>query len=184
MLQQLLAGELRAIGLADVTLDEHGYLMATIPATTVTARCRDRSGSSRTWTRRRRCRARTSSRSSTAPGTAATSCCPTIRPRSSAPPTIRELAAQIGHDIVTASGTTLLGADDKAGVAIDRGGGRVPDGASGDSARPDPHRLHAGRGDRPRRGPVRRRAVRRRLRLHARRRQRRASWSSRASPPT
>jgi tripeptide aminopeptidase len=27
------------------------------------------------------------------------------------------LAAQIGHDIVTASGTTLLGADDKAGVA-------------------------------------------------------------------
>jgi tripeptide aminopeptidase len=28
-----------------------------------------------------------------------------------------ELAAQIGHDVVTASGTTLLGADDKAGVA-------------------------------------------------------------------
>ena len=28
------------------------------------------------------------------------------------------LAEQIGHDIVTASGTTLLGADDKAGVAI------------------------------------------------------------------
>jgi tripeptide aminopeptidase len=27
------------------------------------------------------------------------------------------LAAQIGHDIVTASGLTLLGADDKAGVA-------------------------------------------------------------------
>jgi len=29
-----------------------------------------------------------------------------------------QLAAKIGHDIVTASGTTLLGADDKAGVAI------------------------------------------------------------------
>jgi tripeptide aminopeptidase len=29
-----------------------------------------------------------------------------------------ELAAKVGHDIVTASGTTLLGADDKAGVAI------------------------------------------------------------------
>jgi tripeptide aminopeptidase len=28
-----------------------------------------------------------------------------------------ELSAQMGHDIVTASGTTLLGADDKAGVA-------------------------------------------------------------------
>ena len=27
------------------------------------------------------------------------------------------LAGQFGHDIVTASGTTLLGADDKAGVA-------------------------------------------------------------------
>ena len=30
---RLLADELRAIGLEDVTLDEHGYLMATIPAT-------------------------------------------------------------------------------------------------------------------------------------------------------
>ena len=28
-----------------------------------------------------------------------------------------ELADQIGHDIVTTDGTTLLGADDKAGVA-------------------------------------------------------------------
>ena len=34
----------------------------------------------------------------------------------------------------------------------------------------DPDRLHAGRGDRPRRGPLRRRALRRRVRLHARRR--------------
>ncbi|HYG63440.1 MAG TPA: peptidase T, partial [Thermoanaerobaculia bacterium] len=29
-----LAGELRALGLADVAMDEHGYVMATIPATT------------------------------------------------------------------------------------------------------------------------------------------------------
>ena len=28
------------------------------------------------------------------------------------------VAQKVGHDIVTASGTTLLGADDKAGVAI------------------------------------------------------------------
>lgn len=28
------------------------------------------------------------------------------------------LATKIGEDIVTASGTTLLGADDKAGIAI------------------------------------------------------------------
>ena len=40
------------------------------------------------------------------------------RPPSCAPRIIPDLAAQIGHDIVTASGTTLLGADDKAGVAV------------------------------------------------------------------
>ena len=57
---------------------------------------------------------------------------------------------------MTASGTTLLGADDKAGVAaIVRG--RASDGASRDSARPHPRRLHAGRGNRPRREPLRRR---------------------------
>jgi tripeptide aminopeptidase len=33
------------------------------------------------------------------------------------PATMPELAAKVGHDIVTASGDTLLGADDKAGVA-------------------------------------------------------------------
>ena len=33
MLQEQLAAELRDLGVADVTLDEHGYLMATIPAT-------------------------------------------------------------------------------------------------------------------------------------------------------
>ena len=69
---------------------------------------------------------------------------------------------QIGHDIVTASGTTLLGADDKAGVAEIVTRRRVPDGASRDPARRRPHRLHAGRGDRPRREALRRRAVRRR----------------------
>ena len=54
------------------------------------------------------------------------------------------LAEQIGHDIVTASGTTLLGADDKAGVAeiVTRGG--LPGRASRDRAWTDPPRLHAG----------------------------------------
>ena len=33
------------------------------------------------------------------------------------PESIPELAAKVGHDIVTSSGDTLLGADDKAGVA-------------------------------------------------------------------
>ena len=33
------------------------------------------------------------------------------------PEELPELAARVGHDIVTSDGTTLLGADDKAGVA-------------------------------------------------------------------
>ena len=49
--------------------------------------------------------------------TAATSCCRTIRRPCCGSRTIPALAEQIGHDIVTASGTTLLGADNKAGVA-------------------------------------------------------------------
>src|ERR1039458_9316952 len=56
-------------------------------------------------------------RSSTATTTAACS-----SPRPTAPPRVDpasmpELIAKRGHDIVTASGDTLLGADDKAGVA-------------------------------------------------------------------
>src|SRR5689334_13170855 len=33
VLQEMLAGELRAIGLSDVAIDDNGYLMATVPAT-------------------------------------------------------------------------------------------------------------------------------------------------------
>ncbi len=54
------------------------------------------------------------------------------------------LATKVGEDIITASGTTLLGADDKAGVAIIMTVARhllenrdFPHGV-------DPHRLHAG----------------------------------------
>ncbi len=34
------------------------------------------------------------------------------------PQAMPEMTGKLGHDIVTASGDTLLGADDKAGVAI------------------------------------------------------------------
>src|SRR3954463_12586690 len=34
VLLRLLAAELRGVGLADVTLDDNGYVMATVPATT------------------------------------------------------------------------------------------------------------------------------------------------------
>ena len=120
MLLRDLAAELRELGLADAAIDEYGYVTATIPADHDQGRTCRRSGSSRTSTRRRRCAARTVE--------------PIVhrrvrraRPRAAgrsdgAPAVLRladnpALAEQIGHDIVTASGTTLLGADNKAGVA-------------------------------------------------------------------
>ena len=87
---------------------------------------------------------------------ARTSCCPTTRPRCCASPTTRRWREQIGNDIVTASGTTLLGADNKAGVAEIVAAAEylvqhpeIPHGA-------DPHRLHARRGGRPRHAALRR----------------------------
>jgi tripeptide aminopeptidase len=114
-LQRLLVAELEEIGLPDVTLDENGYLMATIPATVAGAvptigfvahvdTSPEMSGENVTpivhqaW----------DGRDIVLPGD------PTAVLRAADYP---DLAAQIGHDIVTASGTTLLGADDKAGVA-------------------------------------------------------------------
>jgi tripeptide aminopeptidase len=114
-LQNLLAGELRDIGLTDVVLDENGYLMATIPATTSAAvptigliahvdTSPEMAGAGvkplvhRAW----------NGADILLPDD------PTAILRAADDP---ELARQAGHDIVTASGTTLLGADDKAGVA-------------------------------------------------------------------
>ena len=116
VLQRLLAGELRAIGVDAVTLDEHGYLMATIPATA------GRAGPVIGFI----------AHVDTSPEMDGANVRPIVHRdwdgtdivlpddpsavlRASDDPA---LAAQIGHDIVTASGTTLLGADDKAGVAI------------------------------------------------------------------
>jgi tripeptide aminopeptidase len=114
-LQHILAAELREIGLPDVTVDENGYLMATVPATT-------------------------SDEIPTIGFIAHVDTSPEM-PGEGVKPIVHrgwdgrdiilpddstavlraadlpDLAAQIGHDIVTASGTTLLGADDKAGVA-------------------------------------------------------------------
>lgn len=115
-LQRVLAGELRDAGLSDVHLDDNGYLMATIPATVehdvpviglvahvdtspempgdnVTPIVHER------W----------DGRDIVLPDD------PTAILRVAEQP---DLARQVGHDIVTASGTTLLGADDKAGVAV------------------------------------------------------------------
>ena len=114
-LQRMLAGELRDIGLADAGVDDHGYLTATVPATVTrdvpvigfiahvdTSPEMPGHGVKpivhRAW----------DGRDIVLPDD------PTAVLRAA---DIPELAAQVGHDIVTASGTTLLGADDKAGVA-------------------------------------------------------------------
>ena len=114
-LGRLLAAELKAMGLADAHLDEHGYVYATIPANTsktvpVICFC---------------------SHMHTSPDCNGAGVKPQIVKNYGggdivlpADPTqvIRvaehpELANQIGNDIITTDGTTLLGADNKAGLA-------------------------------------------------------------------
>jgi tripeptide aminopeptidase len=116
VLQHVLAGELRDIGLPDVTVDEHGYLMATIPASV------DRELPVIGFI----------AHVDTSPEMDGANVRPIVHRawdgRDIVLPDERTavlraaddaaLAARIGDDIVTASGTTLLGADDKAGVAI------------------------------------------------------------------
>lgn len=114
-LGRLLADELKKIGLADAHMDEWGYVYATIPATTdkkvpVICFC---------------------AHVDTAPDCSGTNVKPILHKnyqgddlvlpddttqvlRMTEYPYLQKL---IGHDIITASGTTLLGSDDKAGVA-------------------------------------------------------------------
>ena len=113
-LLRLLADELRALGAADVTLTAHGYVLATIPATSprrvpVVAWCAH------------------VDTATNLPGAAkpivhrAYAGQPIILPDDPSQQltleTTPHLRAALGHDLITASGTTLLGADDKAGVA-------------------------------------------------------------------
>jgi tripeptide aminopeptidase len=114
-LGRLLAAELKAMGLADAHLDEHGYVYATIPANSpnnvpVICFC---------------------SHMDTSPDCTGANVKPqVVRDYQGgdivlpADPTqvIRAaehpaLADQIGSDIITTDGTTLLGADNKAGIA-------------------------------------------------------------------
>ncbi|MGJ4931388.1 peptidase T [Bradyrhizobium sp. HKCCYLS2038] len=114
-LGRLLAAELQAMGLSDAHLDEHGYVYATIPATTdkkvpVICFC---------------------SHMDTSPDCSGTDVKPQIvrnyqggdivLPGDSSqvihPEEHPALKDQIGSDIVTSDGTTLLGADNKAGIA-------------------------------------------------------------------
>jgi len=114
-LSRILAEELKQMGITDAHMDEWGYVYATIPATTtkkvpVICFC---------------------AHVDTAPDCSGTNIKPIVHKnyqgqdiilpddktqvlRMSEYPYLKKLT---GHDIITASGTTLLGSDDKAGVA-------------------------------------------------------------------
>jgi tripeptide aminopeptidase len=116
VLLELLAAELRALGAADVVMDAYGYVTATVPATSTKPDVPtigfiahvDTSPEMPGAGVRPIVHERYDGRDLVLPDD------PTVVLRSSAIPA---LAERIGDDIVTASGTTLLGADNKAGVA-------------------------------------------------------------------
>jgi len=116
-LSKVLVSELKDLGVADAEMDEWGYVFATLPSNSeridlpTICFC---------------------SHMDTAPDCSGTNVKPIVHRNYTGAPIIlpddtsqiittekhRYLASKIGDDIVTASGLTLLGADDKAGVAI------------------------------------------------------------------
>jgi tripeptide aminopeptidase len=116
ILMDILASELRSLGLSDVVVDDYSYLMASVPATSPEASLPtigfvahvDTSPEMSGTGVRPIVHRKYDGRDIVLPDD------PTAVLRTSEDPA---LAERIGDDIVTASGTTLLGADDKAGVA-------------------------------------------------------------------
>ncbi len=107
----------RRSGSRTPTMDEHGYVFATIPATTKkTRRSRHRLHRPRRHVARDAGRRREADRPPELPR-AGPRAARRSRRRAARSRTTRRSAEQIGNDIITASGTTLLGADNKAGVA-------------------------------------------------------------------
>jgi tripeptide aminopeptidase len=114
-LSRLLVSELRALGLDDAELTEHGYVLATLPA----------AGTNGGPTVGLLAHVDTSP---DAPGTGVDPqvwrdydggelVLPGDPSQVLSPATSVLLGERAGHDVVTSDGTTLLGADDKAGVA-------------------------------------------------------------------
>ena len=114
-LGRMLAEELKALGLADARLDEHGYVYATLPAT---PGCEAAPGLGFI------------AHMDTAPGTSGENVQPQLHenydggdvtlPATGDVMRVKDfpfLAGMKGQTLITADGTTLLGADDKAGVA-------------------------------------------------------------------
>lgn len=115
-LSRLLVQELQAMGISDAELDEFGYVYATIPSNSskqvpVICFC---------------------AHVDTAPDSSGTGVKPIVHASYNggeitlpddttqviSPEDHPYLLTKVGEDIITASGTTLLGADDKAGVAV------------------------------------------------------------------
>jgi len=114
-LGRLLARELQAIGLSDADLDEHGYVYATIPANSgkqvpVICFCSHMDTSPDCTGKNVRPQIVRNYRG----GDIVLPADPSQIIRAADHPA---LADQIGNDIITTDGTTLLGADNKAGVA-------------------------------------------------------------------
>ena len=115
-LLRMLEGELRALGLTDVELDEHGYLFATLPANLPDGQTAPTIGML--------------AHVDTYPGTCGQNVKPQVIDYAGGDIALPGDSAQVisgdhpllkrcvGHQIVTSDGTTLLGADDKAGIAI------------------------------------------------------------------
>jgi tripeptide aminopeptidase len=111
-LGKMLADELREIGLEDVELTEHGYVFATVPGTAgptvgLIAHMDTSSDESGANVKPQVIR-NYDGADIVLPGDSRKVLRPSENPI---------LAERAGHDIVTTDGTTLLGADDKAGVA-------------------------------------------------------------------
>ena len=107
-LSRLLLGELKGLGLDDAELTEHGYVFATLPGEPNTPTVGllahvDVSPDAPAEGVKPQVHADYDGESELVPGLA--------------PANSPLLAERKGHDIVTSDGTTLLGADDKAGVA-------------------------------------------------------------------
>lgn len=114
-LSRLLVDELRGIGLEDVELTEPGYVFATVPGTVAQAPTIG-----------------LIAHVDTSPAASGRNVAPIVHRAWAGEPIVLPgdtsqvldpaempgLADRVGHDLVTSDGTTLLGADDKAGVAI------------------------------------------------------------------
>ena len=112
-LSRLLVEELRAAGLEDAEMTEHGYVFATLPGTVEAPTVG------------------LNAHVDTSPDASGAGVAPQLIRAYAGDPIVlsgdpsqvldpasdEELSARIGHDLVTTDGTTLLGADDKAGVA-------------------------------------------------------------------